>query len=825
MPIQIEDNTILIAPGPLHLRLYEEIFKQKGSCLNISVLSLDAYLNRSLQTPKPSTASLLYTYANALADLSPENTFYPSRRDFDFLKACHDFMTLVKLHDITEFPQSDQRERDLKEIIERLMPISLWVEEAKTLPFADASRLRILNTETNPLSAYWIELLKAKGARELGSPDHHRFYYWSASNPRKEMEVCADAIVANQMKASHVLVALAKEDEKYALAQAFTSRKIPFTFVHQAEQSRIKPRWKAALEYVMHPDEEHLMRLLKIMFPVTGYDLRRYLELFGYTQANLQNLEYVDNPLLDAETFAELQSLELQVSPWLARLKQIKNWSLDSIDEIGQLIMDQTPSPTEEDLRIYSGIMDGWLQIKEFVKTPADLDLFIRSLDALHPSTALPEQKGVLIGDRSLISALHEHVFYIGADAASFPGSSQAHGIFGEAYLEKLNYPSLEARTSAQFEQLKSVLLMPKSVTFLTPQSDYEGKSIESSHDLNTWLEALPKFKTSAQSSVTLKPSFQISRMKSQTLFEQADAGGLVKAKSRQLKTYEDCPLKNLLQYGLHLKRPPQARDVLRLQARIVPVLMSQALTEYGKPFYQLSAKELQGLVGLQFAFVRKVFPGRLEEIASLEARALAQMQWAFENLTPVFTRMNMTMVESDYLVDLQKDFGGIPMEIQGTFTRTTDSHAAFNLYPASEQGGFFQSPEMPAATLDLSIQPKAANSQAFTLAYGRGAQAANAVPTTPDQLKAQAQEEFLKSALVAQNFEPSQNELIQKLAKKVPTYKAKEDKLLLQAENYASGMKANEFIPLHKPSACQYCSYKPICRNAAIERGENYDA
>lgn len=823
MSIQIEDNTILIAPGPLHLRLYEEIFRQKGSCLNISVLSLDAYLSRSLTSAKPSTASVLYRYAQALEKLPADNTFYPSRRDYDFLKVCHDFMTLAKLHDITRFPSDTQREKDLLEIIERLMPIELWVEEAKKLPFEDAGRLRILHTETNPLSAYWVKLLKSKGAKELGSSDHKRFYYWSASNPRKEMEVCADAIVANNLEASSVLVALAREEEKYALAQAFASRNIPFTFVHQSEQSQIRAKWKAALQYVATRDEESLMNLLRIMFPVTGYDLRRYLKLFGNTRSSLQNLVYVDNPVLDAETFASLQSLELQVSPWLAKLEQIHNWSLDSIGEIGQLIMDQTPSPTEEDVRIYSGIMDGWLQVKDYIKKPEDLELFIRSLDSLHPSTALPELKGVLIGDRSLISCLYDQVFYIGADAAAFPGTSQAHGIFGEDYLEKLDFPSLESRMNEQLEQLKSVLMMPQSVTFLTPQSDYEGKSIENSHDLNTWLEVLPKFKNPAQSSVSLKPSFKISKMKSQVFFEQPDASGLVRTKSRQLKTYEDCPLKNLLQYGLRLKRPPMARDVLHIHAGIVPVLMSQAIERFNTPFYALNSEQIAALVAGQFAFVRSVFPGRAEEIDALQARTTGQLKWAFENLAPVFTRMNMTMVESDYLVDLQREIDGIPMQIQGTFTRTSDSHAAFNLYEMNDQGGFFQSPEMPSATLDLSMQPKASSSQAFTLSYGRGAQA-NAFPTAQQERKEAAQKDFLKSAIVAQNFGPASNEFVQNLARRIPTYQAREDKLVMQAESFASAMKSNDFIPLHKPSACQYCSYRPICRNAAIEKGENYE-
>lgn len=45
--MQIEENTIIIAPSPLHLRIYEDIIDQKGSCLNVTVLSLEAYIRRT----------------------------------------------------------------------------------------------------------------------------------------------------------------------------------------------------------------------------------------------------------------------------------------------------------------------------------------------------------------------------------------------------------------------------------------------------------------------------------------------------------------------------------------------------------------------------------------------------------------------------------------------------------------------------------------------------------------------------------------------------------------------------------------------------------
>ncbi len=816
--MKIEDNTILIAPSALHLRLYEEIFKQKGSCLNISVLSLEAYLNRKLYKPKPSTASLLYDYAAALESLPSENMFYDSRKDYDFLKACQDFMTLAKLHGIVDFPQKDARQKDLYEIITRLMPIELWVEQAKELPFEDASSLRILNTETNPLSQYWVELLVQKGAKPLGQPAHQHFYYWAASNPRKEMEVCADAIVANNLPADSVFIALAKEEEKYALAQALESRHIPYTFVNQYTDSRVLDCWKSALKYLADPNDQTRMELLKTFFPVSGYDLRRYLDLFPQGNSNLSEVPYVENPLIGAQDYADLQALEVQCTPWRTKLKEIETWGVDSIEAIGQLIMDQFPNPTDDDVRIFSGVLDGWNQIKDRVKTREDLNLFLRSLDALHPSSALPEMKGVLIGNREQVSGLFETVFYIGADAASFPGTSASHGIFGEDYLEALDYPSLESRMQNKLEQLKGVFMEPKNVYFLTPQSDYEGKSVEDSHELNTWLEVFPQFKVSAESSINIKPSFQLDTMKSQTLFERPDKP--LTTGVRQLQAYEDCPLKNLLQFGLSLRKPVMAKDILRLQTGdLIPLLMSDGYHAFNKPFYRLSYPEIERLVNHQFDFARSIFPDRSREIDTLAARTAGQVMWLFDNLSPLATELNLDFVKADYHMERKAEVDGIEMQIEGNFTANSASHAAFNLYTPTPGG--ISMLDQPSATLDLRLQPKAQDRPAFSLSYGKG-KSATMLPIGQEAAAKTGRQEYLKKAVVAQNLDPLQqaNELGAVLGK-VPTYQAKEEKVLKQADQFAKSLKANDFIPLHTKSACQYCAYKAICRNAAIERGE----
>lgn len=810
--MQIEENTIIIAPSPLHLRIYEEIIAQKGSCLNVTVLSLEAYIRRNLKRTRPSTASVLYSYRQVLENLSLENTFYSSRNDYDFLKDCNEFMTYAKLYDIHEFPQETKRDRDLYEIIEKLMPIELWIEEAKSTNYPDASSLRILKTEFNPLQTYWVAMLEKQNAKVIDLQKHHRFYYWATSNPHKEKEVCADAIVKNKLKAEDTLIALADDQQKYALAQALESRRIPYTFVHEETESKILNQWRAALRYLADPNKTNLMNVLKVMFPVTGYDLRRYLDLFGEHPVSLKEMMYQENPLISQTDFEDLVSLEMAVSPWMAKLKEIQSWTLDSIGKIGEMIMEQTPNPSEDDVRIYSGVLDGWNQIKHYVQQPEDLEIFIRSLDALHPSSALPEWKGVLIGGRDLICSIFDNVFYLGADASNFPSNVARSGVFDEEYVEKLDFPTLDARMSEHLEELKSVLMQPESVYFLMAQTDYEGKSIEHSHELTLWLEALPKFKNSAQSSINLRPNFQIKNMQSQVFFEKDNQK--VRTHSRQLKAYEDCPLQNMLQYGLQLKKPAVQKDILHIRAQIIPTLI-QYCQQIGKPYQEVTEKEVHEFVEGQFQFARNIFIHRKDEIDALAIKTTKQLVWVLENIQAIGKEIPYILVPGEYQLDIEETLQGIPFQIGGSLASANSRHAIFNLY-APENNGFAG----PSGTLDLSLQPKAQSNAAFSIAYGRGAQA-NAVETTYEQGAINAKVDYLKNAIVAQDFEPSQQPLMQILTKKVPTYQKREEQLLNQAQGYAQAMKDNDFLPYHKSTACTTCAYRAICRNAAIERGE----
>lgn len=815
--MQIEPNTTLIAPAALHLSLYQEILRQKGSCLGVSVLTLEAYLARWLEKQKPNRASLLYTYRQALADLEEDNTFYASREDCDFLSACLEFMMLAALFDLKDFPQADKRDRDLKAIIDRLAPVELWVSQVSHMQFPDADRVRIVPVATTLLAQTFIDRLVEQGARVIDEPEHKRFYYWSASNPRKMMEAVADSIVANKLEAEKVLIALGDPLERYALFQALESRGIPYTYAGKEQGSTVIEKIRAALTYLQDKTIDNLASLLNTFFAMGSLDVRRFLNLFKTLNTSLSQLTYRENTLISADDFQALKELEGQMGGWKQTIDNMQSWTLDSFAQIEAMIRTQIPNPTELDIQAMQMVRDAYTSIRPFLKSPADLSLFIRTLDSMDPGRALRVQNGVLIAAPAQISPLHKHIFYVGADAGSFPGNVQIPGVFGEDYLARLDFPSLESRRTAHLERLKNVLTQPESVTFVCAQSDYQGKRIENSHELNIWLGQLPQFKAVAETGLNLRPSFSMSGLKSQELF--AANGQPVSATLNSLNSFEDCALKNLLRYGLRLKSPLKAREYLRQDGRMPGAFMKKSLSDLGKPFYALTPEEVAFLVRDDFSFAREVFPADKSQIDQLEEQTIARLNMLFGRMAPFCTTMDLDICEGQYDIHLQKEVDGIAMDIQGALGTPGRNTASFNVYEKAAQG--FSSFDAPAATLNFSIQPKPETHEAFAISYGRGATPAQAMPINSEQAGVKSEQAYLKNAIVAQNFTQGMNEFTDNLARsaKNKTYKAAEERISKQAQDYAGALESNNFDPVHKPSACVHCPYRAICRNAAVEK------
>lgn len=873
----------IIAPGALHLPLYARIHEKLGDTTNIQLLGLDTWLRSQVEFPASSNLELIYQYRNQLQNLNPENSYFESRTDYDFLRSCLRFMEKFFLYQMKEedLPDQSAKEKDLKEIVHLLSEIPLIEHSFAECDFEhqDLSSVWILERNFMIEEQKIIERLKAGGAQILSSlddlsvlknpprpvqlssqkeekqnpasespdqnlpADHHR-YYWSASNPRTQMEVIADTIISENMNADDIYIVLSRPEDASVLQQVFDARKIPLTILNTTFVSPILTQWKTALTFTAEKSRENLIDLLKAFYPQTTGALREYLELFP-EGSHLADLNYEANPVISEHEFETMKSMELQMQPWLPLFEKMKTWKADeaTMMDIAELIQQANPNPSEDDLRIFDGVCRAYGNAAQYIHSESDLPIFIHHLNSLYPSSALEECSGALAGSRDEISPLFGTVFYTGADAAHFPCFEMNSGIFDESYMQKIrgSYPDLSQRLEQQRKNLFHALSLPKDLYVTVPQADYEGKSADTSYEMFTWMNAHPKFQVWKDSSWYIKPDFSLSEDISSQLFFRDQK---FTASLSSLNSYELCPLQHLLKYGMKLHKPYEFEDQLKVRADILRDVIESASLWFHRPIWELDETQIRFLVSRQFEFARRVFAGRQEALQILELEYVRKISEMVKLLAPITKNLNASLVPEKVEVQMSEDRDGMQMEIEGSVNSPSSKKTAFTLMNAQgqldlssqeividlsaqgepEENSRAQFHEAMAA-LDVSLSQKPVKNRAFAISMGRGKKPVTASPVGAEQIDQEFITQFLKNSVKGQNMPESDTFEGEVIRKKTPSYEKTMEKAKTAAEDFVSSLKNGCILPLHKPNACKFCAYRSICRNGSQERTQESTA
>lgn len=814
-----QDLTI-IAPGESHLLINDRIHQQIGNNTGIQVLSLDTFISSQLENRRTGNLPILYRYRKALADLPEENAFKNSADDYDFLRECLSFMGRVFLYDIREFPEETTQQKDLKAVIDRLKEIPLWQQEARTLEF-DPQQMEqtwILDREYPLESQYFIGKMVRAGAHLVSGQKQKHKYYWAASNPRTQMEIVAEAILAQDLKAEDVFVALSRPEDARVLSQVFTSRKIPFTLLNKNAYSPVLKQWKAVLHYLGEKTPENLLQVLRELYPASSKMLRQYMEAFP-EGSRLENIAYIPNSIISQSEFERFQDLEAQAEPWNLILEEIENWDHTSMEAIAARIQEANPTPSEEDIRVFDGVIKAYASVMDQIQSAEDLKLLERHLDSLYPSSAPDSIEGVLVGTRDQISPLQKNVFYTGADAAHYPGASLHGGVFDEDYMafisEHSGYPSLSERLARQRENLDKTLGMPENLFVIYPQADYEGKSNEASFDMFEYIGAHPKFQPYYDASVNVKPDFSLSEDVSSQLFFK---DRILHANVRSMNAYERCPLQHMLRYGMNLKTPFSIDEQLSVRADILKDILESAEFVYHKPAFLCTREEVEFLVRKQFEFAGQVFVHRRQALEILEKEYADKIMDLFGTLSPLCRELDASLVPQEYQIQSAEQVDGVQVEISGSINSASRNRTPFSLYARNPEENPAGAPG-PLASFDFSLKPSPVPREAFKISYGRGSQPVNARHLDAGDASLAYTQNFLKKSVAGQNMPESEQPQADYIRKKTPTYEERIEETRKAAYSLIENLKTGCVLPLHQKGACQHCAYRSVCRNGAQER------
>ena len=837
--MNIQDNCTILAPANYHLPLYQEIINEKKDCLGIQVLTLSTWLSSFYHGQTKSDIEILYLYKNALETISNTNAFYSSIEDYDFLKACLNFIKMAKTFQIHEFPNSTQKEKDLHEILDCLYPIEMKEDQSKGVKenISDLSNLYILKKEYSLIDMYWIQTLLDNGARWLGEKNIETTHYISCVNPRKQMEVIADEILEKGYSAESIFIALNDTNNQDILLHVLDAHKIPYTLLSQDRTSSIYNEWLLYLYWMYKKDLESFLKMIQVLYPKDDYVYSYFSlfpERFEMVKPFLDSIKYEANEIIDEHQFNQYKQLEEKTFTWIQKHSFL--WNELDFTEMGKVIQNLHMNPTLDDLSIFNACVNLIQESKEYIHDSSDLSILMEVLKHSSITFATSTIQGVLIGSRQDITALRPIVFLADTYAAKFPALTLQSGIFDESYVSNTKLPNLESRIQSQQEQIFDCLSLAQSLYVLYPQSDCQGKNNEQSLEMKNWIQKEPVFKTICDSFVWDEPNIDFDEKLAKEIFIKDNK---FNGSISRLENYARCPFSHALKYGLHLKEKKDITDI-RIRGSILHHILETIAKKKGKNYIDVSKDEIRNYVEDEFRFVRKIFYTK-------ENYFLSQIEEITDKLALIFTQLknfesnwNMSIAKQEYKFKYSYPWDNFTIELSGSIDRIDESQTSFCVFDYKSSDKDISMKDFESG---LSLQLAT-----YTLAYEKESQkrplgcfyiALKAQPISyefgklsyrkkiPEAIESE-EDDFKLQFDTNRKLKGWQLDDLSNYCQEHKTYfankKDKPSKDTLEKnwqeiiDSLLSDITSGKALPQHHKDACKYCAYKTICRNTAKE-------
>lgn len=815
----IPDHSIILAPSSLHLSLYEKIYEQKGNCLNIKVYSIETYLYSLFPIEKAKKIAILYAYKEALGQLSPTNTFFASRNDLYFLNACYEFIALARFMGLDAFPDASRKEKELKEVLDLLIQIdfpllTLSTIKKESIPF---EQIYILKTEQAFTEQIWTDFLIENGAHYLEKKGEAENFYYALANTRKEVEWIAQAIMDQKIDPACALIALNQEADRSVLAQILEAYRIPYTFLKQECASTIKNEIIACLRFMVNKNKESYLHLIRTLYSSTSQNVCQYVERFE--NVDLAKLSYEENALISEQEFLAWQRMEQEAKVWIESHAFLQDFSLSDMKFVFTTIQSLHPEPSEDDLSVFDAIVQDFIAIKEQIQTNEDLLLLIQYLEQKNFTKIADRLEGIRIGSRHDLCALFEQGIVLNAHAKLFPNLKVYRGLFDETYLRSTSFLSLKERLQKQRANIFSALEQVQSLYVLIPQSDYHGRSLDRSSELDNWIKKRPTFISLPDPYGTTLPTFKIEKEQARSLFFKDDR---YISSSAKLNTFKQCPLRHYLRFGLQIKGKRKEKGI-QLDKNVLAHILDQAKQLENKQFGELNKEEILVLVDREFALAKKIFPQKEHEFHILAQEFTEQIYGLLPILRVFEEELHLSLLNKEYEVNQNFQWDALQVDLKGPLAPYSATALPLIVQdPALEMAGIGDTEE-GLGIFSLSLKQKAEAQEAYSISY-RTVQ-----PTAEKVLNSQFEQKVLDQRFVrgwqVQDLPAQMNQgLLEKVQNKVPTYQEKEKAIEEDLHRVLSSLSNGEILPIHEEGACQYCPYKTICRNGAIKKvkGEN---
>ena len=679
-------KTVLIEPYRKNLYLASKARENHGAVRGIHTLTLRALLQEESDEEVALLLSIYHLFQNEKQNYPVYgNMFaYPS-----FFKEVLTFTRNCIRYDIpaSSLPERDNRERELKKIVEVLMSCPL--REKQNRAKRDLCIMQAKDREDITVIPSFVDdpcydaILKELSFETVYYDTHPAKHLYHADNPAMEIEAIAQDIVTKGKPCNVILMSSASLP---FLKETFARYNIPYSLINDHREPLLFTRFMSLVNAAMHRDGSSLSTAIESdAFPIPFPS-----ELLSFLKETLADKEMdgtladslVNNPAF-ADQERDIRQKENGMSFWFEKESEdlallYSSTNPQTIIRNAYTIITHHPS-----LAIKECMEDG-MALRNILNTcisdiqnEDDLQFLLASLSSYSPSSLSLSSSFCTVTDVRHPVDPKEVTYVIGCTASDYPGFKALSGIFDEQYVKEIpGYPSMQERYNLYMDNFAWIhTSATREVHYSYGENDLQGREVQIAYDLESMFKGE---KAKLLRPVVLSPAksrnHHLSKDTARALYVENDT---ITGSISTIERWFNCPYSWFVQSGLKVRKSsiPDA-DAAGI-GTIQHAVMEQAVKKYGKDYTKISEEEIRDIIHACFMVLKKLHPYKETMLALSEERMLQSLlkAMAFLDQYEKHTSFVPTYAEKKFVLPITEH-----IILRGTIDRMDVFNQAFRI-------------------------------------------------------------------------------------------------------------------------------------------------
>lgn len=721
---------IIIAPMHLHMDLQSELLASlhQETLVGYSIIDFTTFIKNYAEENYLEKLNALFEIHEALKD-KESSLFKNLLHSTGFQKELLRIMNELKSNGIkvNELPETTNTQRELKQVLSYIETINYSSNiyhsaYTKIKNVEDFSNVSIINFY--PSNYYEREIINhmiSHGAKqEIRTLTPTSIEYYCALNQRTEVEIVAreivDLVLSSAVSLDKIQILIPDSSYNAFIGQVFGRYNIPYYNANEVIHTNAENALRSLLTFLGSKRLEDLKAFLYsplISIPHAN-ELISYMEAFELAYDDIfVEFEKVSLIDFDKEVFNNFRKKDLEYLEEGAKEAQsvlvpmIENLLSDNLYTFVMHIYNLfigNERLEENDTKYLNSFRSHMIPLKNALSSlriEDGLDYLEDELDSLQiKSKRLSNVVRISNYADSYLNT--DHTFVLGACQSTYPAFSTLSGIFDEALVESLtNYPTLDERYTTTLTKLKNSFSVAKHLHISFAQSDFAGKTRESSLELelafhldskNLRLIEPEENDTYEYPEHSLRPDLARS-----ILIKDQKVYGSISS----IEVFFQCPYRYFLKSGLHV---PELRKLSVDESAFGSLqhkLLEDSVNLHGKDYVNIAEEELDAFLDDEFAAYEKLYPTKSHAITLMKSITKKNMLKSIASLKDMENHTRFIPKKAEYEFD--KDYlehDGITLHLKGYIDRYDTNFNGFRIIDYKSSDHSFSKPKFHSGQL-----------------------------------------------------------------------------------------------------------------------------